>query len=208
MFVWVIPLLAISAIVISISHYVANNLIGYYAADIWLQGKSMPAVAEMFMYAYVGNAALRTLQAIYVIGGLIIGYFALKLIFRQATRIVVDIVRMRMPLIKEIYRLGQLFSFAVPFSLALKADLSLSQAFGNSIASVSSRKYGQQLNQALDLLDNGFSLEEIMADCDIFSYEDKMMLEMAIVNTSHLSFWMEYITVKQKKMVVLKNIFI
>lgn len=204
--VWVIPIIMLAGFVMSISYYTANNIFIYYRAAMILMTGEVPAPFAFFMSIYQGSSIDVAYKFLWGLASIIGLTFALRFFQNRKINIFLDFFRLRIPVLKELYRMQQMLYFTIAFVVASKTGLALHKVFAYSLNNVTCDKYVQQLKIAQYLLENGAQLEQVLLECEIFSYSERLMFQISFTHAENMLESLDYLIEKRRRVVKLVNI--
>lgn len=206
--IWVIPIVMVTGFVMSISYYTANNIFIYYRAAIMLMTGEVPAPLEIFMMIYQGSAIDVFYKILWTLSSIIGIVFVLRFFHGPKINAFLDFFRLRIPVLKELYRMQQMLYFTIAFVVASKTGLALHKVFAYSLNNVTCDKYMQQLKIAQYLLENGAELEQVLLECEIFSYSERLMFQISFTHAANMIESLDYLIEKRRRAVKLINMVI
>lgn len=206
MLIWVIPIMMLAGFIMSISYYTANNIFIYYRAAMILMTGEVPVPFAFFMSIYQGSGIDVVYKLLWTLTSIIGLTFVLRFFSGRKIKAFLDFFRLRIPVLKELYRMQQMLYFTIAFVVASKTGLALHKVFAYSLNNVTCDKYAQQLKIAQYLLENGAQLEQVLLECEIFSYSERLMFQISFTHAENMVESLDYLIEKRRRAVKLVNI--
>lgn len=206
MFLWLIPLCFITLLSMSSINYIANSFGDEALYQYWLQGIDLSKNVATFQAIFSGNLVINTaLGFIFASTGIVL---LKKLIQIFKLGIYLDLVTLKLPIIKDLVRLKYLEQFTQSLALSLKTKMPLHLALETVRNSFKHKYYREQLTQLLNAVNDGQEMGTELGSFNLLKATDVLLIRNAMKSNNvekTISSLMELIKLHRQMRSVIMN---